>query len=88
MSASFVLKRVVKRVGLRGISSSPPNHSVAAIIVAGLGVAGVGILGKQAAVALKQSRKDNETTGEGPKGGGGTGESVSQNGASGVSKSV
>ncbi len=75
-------------MGLRGISSSLPNHNAAAIIVAGLGVAGVGILGRRAVVALKQSRKDNETTGEGPKGGGGTGESANQNGASGVSKSV
>ncbi len=86
MSASFVLKRVGKRVGLRGVSSSPPNHSAAAIIVAGLGVAGMGILGRQAVVALKQSRKDNESTGEGPKGG--AGESVNNNEPSGVSKFI
>ncbi len=88
MSVSFVLKRVGKRAGFRGISSSPPNHNAAAIIVAGLGVAGVGILGRRAIMVLKQSRKGSETTGEDPNGGGEAGESMNQNGTSGVSRSV
>ncbi len=88
MSVSFVLKRVGKRAGLRGISSSPPNQNAAAIIVAGLGVAGVGILGRRAIIALKESRKGSETTGEGPKGRGEAGESANQNGNNGVSRSV
>ncbi len=81
MPVSFVLKRVGKRAGLRAISSSLPNHNAAAIIVAGLGVAGVGILGRRVVVALKQSKKDNETTREAD-------ESVNQNGTNGVSRSV